>query len=60
MQWQTMQQWWGRVVSNTGGNKYETTAREIQNYQIGAFSVNWRRAFRKVTPTAWKMIIKKF
>ena len=55
MQWQTMQQWWGMDVRNTGGDKYETTAREIQNDQIGAFRGKWKMTFRKVTPTALKV-----
>ena len=59
MQWQ-QQQRWGMVVRNTGGNKYETTAREIQNYQIGAFCSKWRMTFRKVTPAALKVNVKKF
>ena len=41
----------GRGVRNTGGNKYEMTAREIQNYQIGAFFGIWQITLRKVTPT---------
>ena len=62
MQWQTML--WNvtvvsRGVKNTGGNKYETAAREIQNYQIGAFFSKWRKTFRKVTPTSWKVNVKK-
>ena len=50
----------GRGVRNTGGNKYEMTAREIQNYQIGAFFGIWQITFRKVTPTALKVNVKKF
>ena len=48
-------QWWGRDVRNTGGDKYETTSREIQNDQIGAFRGKWKMTFRKVTPTALKV-----
>ena len=40
---------------NTGGDKYETTSREIQNDQIGAFRGKWKMTFRKVTPTALKV-----
>ena len=57
MQWQTMQQWWGMVVGNTGGDKYETTAREIH---LVLFSASGRVTFRKVTPTATTVNEKKF
>ena len=57
MQWQTMQQWWGMVVGNTGGDKYETTAREIH---LVLFSASGRVTFRKVTHTATKVNEKKF
>ena len=56
MQWQTMQQWWGMVVGNTGGDKYETTAREIH---LVLFSASGRVTFRKVTPTATTVNEKK-
>ena len=57
MQWQTMQQWWGMDVRNTGGDKYETTAREIH---LVLFSASGRVTFRKVTPTATTVNEKKF
>ena len=60
MQWQTMQQWWGRDVRNTGGDKYETTAREIQNYQFSTFFSRSKMTSRKVTATALKVNVKKF
>ena len=47
-------------MRNTGGDKYETTSIEIQNDQIGAFRGKWKMAFRKVTPTALKVNVKKF
>ena len=47
-------------VRNTGGNKYETTAREIQNGRFSTFSVNWKMTFRKVTLAALKVNVKKF
>ena len=52
-----MQQWWGMVVGNTGGDKYETTAREIH---LVLFSASGRVTFRKVTPTATTVNEKKF
>ena len=55
-----MQQWWGRDVRNTGGDKYETTAREIQNGRFSTFCSKWRMTFRKVTPAALKVNVKKF
>ena len=57
MQWQTMQQWWGMDVRNTGGDKYETTAREIH---LVLFSARGRVTFRIVTHTATKVNEKKF
>ena len=47
-------------MRNTGGDKYETTSIEIQNDQIGAFRGKWKMTFRKVTPTALKVNVKKF
>ena len=47
-------------MRNTGGDKYETTSIEIQNDQIGAFWGKWKMTFRKVTPTALKVNVKKF
>ena len=49
----------GEDVGNTGGDKYETTAREIQNGRFSTFSVNWKMTFRKVTPTALKVNVKE-
>ena len=46
-------------MRNTGGDKYETTSIEIQNDQIGAFRGKWKMTFRKVTPTALKVNVKK-
>ena len=50
----------GRDVRNTGGDKYETTAREIQNCRFSTFCSKWRMTFRKVTPAALKVNVKKF
>ena len=47
-------------VRNTGGNKYETTAREIQNYQFSTFFDRSKMTSRKVTATALKVNVKKF
>ena len=47
-------------VRNTGGNKYETTAREIQNYQFSTFFGRSKMTSRKVTATALKVNVKKF
>ena len=47
-------------VRNTGGNKYETTAREIQNYQFSTFFSRSKMTSRKVTATALKVNVKKF
>ena len=47
-------------VRNTGGNKYETTAREIQNYQFSTFFDISKMTSRKVTATALKVNVKKF
>ena len=47
-------------VRNTGGNKYETTAREIQNYQFSTFFDRSKMTLRKVTATALKVNVKKF
>ena len=49
----------GRDVRNTGGDKYEKTAREIRNDQFSTFFGNWKMTFRKVTPTASKVNAKK-
>ena len=50
----------GEDVGNTGGDKYETTAREIQNGRFSTFCSKWRMTFRKVTPAALKVNVKKF
>ena len=47
-------------VRNTGGNKYETNAREIQNYQFSTFFDISKMTSRKVTATALKVNVKKF
>ena len=47
-------------VRNTGGNKYETTAREIQNYEFSTFFDRSKMTSRKVTATALKVNVKKF
>ena len=47
-------------MRNTGGNKYETTAREIQNYQFSTFFSRSKMTSRKVTATALKVNVKKF
>ena len=50
----------GEDVGNTGGDKYETTAREIQICRFSTFCSKWRMTFRKVTPAALKVNVKKF
>ena len=47
-------------LRNTGGDKYETTAREIQICRFSTFCSKWRMTFRKVTPAALKVNVKKF
>ena len=46
-------------VSMSKSDKYEKTAREIRNDQIGAFFSKSKMTFRKVTPTASKVNVKK-
>ena len=50
----------GRDVRNTGGDKYEKTAREIRNDRFSTFFGNWKMTFRKVTPAAKLVNRKKF
>ena len=45
-------------LRNTGGDKYETTAREIQICRFSTFCSKWRMTFRKVTPAALKVNVK--
>ena len=45
---------------NTGADKYEITAGEIQKNQFGAFCSKWKMTFVKVTPAAWIVNEKKF
>ena len=47
-------------LRNTGGDKYETTAREIQIYRFSTFCSKGRMTFRKVTLAALKVNVKKF
>ena len=47
-------------MRNSGAEKYETTAREIRNDQIGAFFSKSKMTFRKVTPAAKLVNRKKF
>ena len=46
-------------MRNTGGNKYETTAGEIQFDQFSTFFEKPKMTSRKVTPTAVNVKVKK-
>ena len=46
-------------MRNTGGNKYETAAREIQNYQIGAFFSKMKYDLQKSDSSGLKSERKK-